>query len=94
MPLHVAIAGCELFGAVAALLGGAKPTRTVGRGRANIPGAARSACCTSETIVRLILDNKVQRKWKLVGERATCRPLSTSRKFASWYADPTTAASP
>lgn len=51
------------------LLDGAKPTKASGRGRANIPDAARFACCTSETVVRLILDSKLQRKWRLTAER-------------------------
>jgi hypothetical protein len=51
------------------LLDGAKLTKTVGRGRVNIPDAARFACCTSETVVRLILDGKVQWKWRLTSER-------------------------
>jgi len=51
------------------LLGGAKPTKTVGQGRANIPDAAKLACCASEEVVRLILDGKVQRKWRLTSER-------------------------
>ncbi len=51
------------------LLDGAKPTKAVGRGRVNIPDAARFACCSSEKVVRLMLDGKVQRKWRLTSER-------------------------
>lgn len=51
------------------LLYGAKPTKIVGRGRANIPNTAKFACCASEEVVRLILDRKVQRKWRLTSER-------------------------
>ncbi|ABE62887.1 hypothetical protein Nham_2090 [Nitrobacter hamburgensis X14] len=51
------------------LLDGAKPTKTVGRSRANIPDTAKFACCASEEIVRLILDGNVRRKWRLTSER-------------------------
>ncbi|KQW23203.1 hypothetical protein ASC80_07895 [Afipia sp. Root123D2] len=51
------------------LLDGAKPVASASRDRVNIPGAAKFACCSSEEIVRLILDGKVQRKWQLTSER-------------------------
>ncbi|MGY3582083.1 hypothetical protein ACVIGB_000994 [Bradyrhizobium sp. USDA 4341] len=47
--------------------GSSKPRPTAGR--VTIPQAAHRAFCMSEDLVRLILDGKVQRKWKLAGER-------------------------
>src|ERR1700748_1009910 len=38
------------------LLDGAKPARVARGGQANIPDAAKQACCASEEIVRLLLD--------------------------------------
>jgi hypothetical protein len=38
-------------------------------GQVNIPDAAKQSCCASEEIVRLLLDRKVARKWRLAGER-------------------------
>jgi hypothetical protein len=37
-------------------------------GQVNIPEAARLAFCMSEEVVRLILDGKLVRKWRLRGE--------------------------
>lgn len=51
------------------LLDGATPVKVVGNSRAGIPEAARLACCTSEEVVRLILDGKLTRKWRLTSER-------------------------
>jgi hypothetical protein len=51
------------------LLDGARPVKVAGAGQANIPDAAKQACCASEEIVRLILDRKIARKWWLAGER-------------------------
>jgi acetylornithine/succinyldiaminopimelate/putrescine aminotransferase len=38
-------------------------------GQVNIPEAARLAFCMSEEVVRLILDGKLVRKWRLRGQR-------------------------
>jgi hypothetical protein len=38
-------------------------------GQANVLDAAKQACCSSEEIVRFILDCKLTRKWRLIGER-------------------------
>jgi hypothetical protein len=51
------------------LLDGAQPAKVAGAGQANIPDAAKQGCCASEEIVRLILDRKLERKWRLRGER-------------------------
>jgi hypothetical protein len=51
------------------LLDGAKPGEAAGAGQADIPDAAKQCCCASEEIVRLILDRKVARKWRLASER-------------------------
>lgn len=52
------------------LLDGARKVKAAGDGgRANIPDAARLACCTSEEIVRMLLDRKLARKWRLTSER-------------------------
>jgi hypothetical protein len=51
------------------LLAGAKPLKVAKAGQVNIPEAARLAVCMSEEIVRLILDGKLARKWRLRGER-------------------------
>jgi hypothetical protein len=50
------------------LLEGARPAKVAGAGQANIPDAAKPCCCASEEIVRLILDRRITRKWRLVGE--------------------------
>jgi hypothetical protein len=51
------------------LLAGAKPVKAAKAGQVNIPEAARLAFCMSEEVVRLILDGKLARKWRLRGER-------------------------
>jgi hypothetical protein len=51
------------------LLDGAAPVKSTGDGPASIPEAARLACCTSEEVVRLILDGRLARKWRLTSER-------------------------
>jgi hypothetical protein len=51
------------------LLDGAEPTGAPKSGQANIPDAPKQACCASEENVRLILDNKLVRKWRLTAER-------------------------
>jgi hypothetical protein len=48
---------------------GAKPLKAARAGQVNIPEAARLAFCMSEEVVRLILDGKLARKWRLRGER-------------------------
>ena len=59
----------DLDGFLARLLDGAAPVKAAGDSRANIPEAARLACCTSEEIVRLVLDGRLARKWRLRSER-------------------------
>jgi len=54
---------------LARLLDGAEPVEAAGAGQADIPDAAKQCCCASEEIVRLILDRKVARKWRLASER-------------------------
>jgi hypothetical protein len=44
------------------------PVKVAGDGKVSIPDAAKLACCTSEEVVRLILDRKL-RKWRLTSER-------------------------
>jgi hypothetical protein len=51
------------------LLDGAKPVKAARAGQVNIPEAAGRAFCMSEEVVRLILDGKLTRKWRLIGER-------------------------
>ena len=51
------------------LLDGAAPVKSASDARVSIPDAARLACCTSEEIVRLILDGRLARKWRLTSER-------------------------
>ena len=51
------------------LIEGAKPVKVARTGRVNIPEAARLAFWMSEEVVRLILDGKLARKWRLVTER-------------------------
>jgi TniQ len=51
------------------LLDGAAPVKSASDARVSIPDAARLACCTSEEIVRLILDGRLSRKWRLTSER-------------------------
>jgi hypothetical protein len=50
------------------LLASAKPVKAAKAGQVNIPEAARLAFCMSEEVVRLILDGKLVRKWRLRGE--------------------------
>jgi hypothetical protein len=38
-------------------------------GQVSIPGAAKFASCSSEEVVRLVLDGKLTRKWRLTSER-------------------------
>jgi hypothetical protein len=51
------------------LLDGAMPVKVAGAGQVNIPEAARLAFCMSEEVVRLILNGKLARKWRLATER-------------------------
>ena len=51
------------------LLDGAKPVKVAEVGQVSIPEAARLAFCMSEEVVRLILDGKLARKWRLTAER-------------------------
>jgi hypothetical protein len=50
------------------LLEGAQPVRDAAEGQVTIPQAAHRAFCMSEDVVRLVLDGKIRRKWKLAGE--------------------------
>jgi hypothetical protein len=59
----------DLDAFLARLLAGARPVKAAAEGRVTIPQAAHRAFCMSEDLVRLILDGKVQQKWKLAGER-------------------------
>jgi hypothetical protein len=54
---------------LARLLDGAVPVRAAAEGRANIPEAAKLACCGSIEVVRLLLDGKLTCKWQLTSER-------------------------
>jgi hypothetical protein len=51
------------------LLEGAVPVAAAADGQATIPDAAKKACCGAEPIVRLAIEGKLARKWKLAGER-------------------------
>jgi hypothetical protein len=51
------------------LLDGAKRVKVAKAGMVSIPEAARLAFCTSEEVVRLILDGKLAWKWRLAVER-------------------------
>lgn len=51
------------------LLDGAAPVRAAGLGQADIPAAAKKACCSAAEIVRAILDGRLKRKGRLVGAR-------------------------
>jgi hypothetical protein len=51
------------------LLDGARPVAAAADGRVTIPQAAKLAFCMSEDVVRLVLDGKLKRKWKLASER-------------------------
>lgn len=59
----------DLDAFLAALFDGAEPVAAAGVGQVTIPVAARLAFCPSEEIVRLVLDGKLKRKWKLASER-------------------------
>jgi hypothetical protein len=59
----------DLDAFLARLLAGARPVKAAADGRVTIPQAAHRAFCMSEDIVRLVLEGKVQRKWKLADER-------------------------
>jgi hypothetical protein len=58
----------DLDAFLARLLDGAKPAASVRVGQVSIPDAAKMACCGSIEVVKLVLDGKVRRKWKLAGE--------------------------
>ncbi|MBM7482336.1 TniQ family protein [Bradyrhizobium canariense] len=51
------------------LLLGAKPVKAPRDGQVNIPDAVKFASCSSEEVVRLVLDGKLTRKWRLTSER-------------------------
>lgn len=51
------------------LLDRAVPGAVAGDGRASIPEAAKRCCCSSEEVVRLIIEGKLQWKGRLAGER-------------------------
>lgn len=51
------------------LLDGAAPVKATRDGQVSIPGAAKFASCSSEEVVRLVLDGKLTRKWRLTSER-------------------------
>jgi hypothetical protein len=59
----------DLDAFLARLLDGAKPAASVRAGQVSIPDAAKMACCGSIEIVQLVLDRKLNRKWRLAGER-------------------------
>jgi hypothetical protein len=48
---------------------GAEPLATAADGQVTIPQAAHRAFCMSEDIVRLVLDRKLKRKWRIASER-------------------------
>lgn len=54
---------------LARLLAGAVPVETVGPGQADIPTAAKAACCSSVEVVQAVLDGRLTRKAQLAGER-------------------------
>jgi hypothetical protein len=58
----------DLDAFLARLLEGAQPVRTAADGQVSIAQAAHRAFCMSEEVVRLVLDGKLRRKWKLAGE--------------------------
>jgi hypothetical protein len=80
-------APADLDAFLARLLDGAEPVATAGDGQANIPHAAKLGFCMSEDIVRLVLDSKLKRKWKLVSERGYMRSVL-------WSAGPIMVATP
>jgi hypothetical protein len=51
------------------LLDGAVPVKAARKGQVDIPGAVKFASCSSEEVVRLVLDGKLTRKWRLTSER-------------------------
>jgi hypothetical protein len=51
------------------LLDGAVPVAAIGPRQADIPDAAKKACCGATEIVQLILDGNLTRKWRLASER-------------------------
>ncbi len=51
------------------LLDGAKPVKATRDGQVSIPDAVKFASCSSEEVVRLALDGKLTRKWRLTSER-------------------------
>jgi hypothetical protein len=51
------------------LLDGAAPVTAARDGRVSIPDAVKFASCSSEEVVRLALDGKLTRKWRLTSER-------------------------
>jgi hypothetical protein len=57
------------------LFEGAQPIDVAGDYQYGIPEAARRACCSSEEVVRAILDGKIKRKWRFAGERGYCAVL-------------------
>jgi len=59
----------DLDAFLARLLDGAEPVSVAGDFQYGIPEAARRANCSSEEIVRAILDGKIKRKWRLAGEQ-------------------------
>ncbi len=54
---------------LARLLDGADPVEAAGAGQADIPTAAKAACCGCVEIVQAILDGRLTRKARLAGER-------------------------
>lgn len=59
----------DLDGFLDRLLAGALPIDTAAAGQVNIPDTAKLAFCMSEEVVRLILDGRLARKWRLASER-------------------------
>ncbi|OKO80965.1 TniQ family protein [Bradyrhizobium sp. AS23.2] len=59
----------DLDAFLASLLDSARLVATAGDGQVTIPQAAKLAFCMSEDIVRLVLDGKLQRKWRIASER-------------------------
>jgi hypothetical protein len=59
----------DLDAFLARLLDGAVPVNIAAAGQINIPDTAKLAFCMSEDVVRLIIDGKLARKWRLTNER-------------------------
>lgn len=59
----------DLDAFLARLLAGAETIVAAGEHQYGIPEAARRANCSSEEVVRAILDGEIERKWLLAGER-------------------------